>query len=667
MASRSTGKRARQEADVESIGTDEEITVAPAQAYASVPAQVLGDCRPSPTGITRIKGPALVGVPPSENWQQALLHAAMRDLRVEGLSAADLELYFYWQLPHRRNFAVVGAGARMPAIDDGFFYIARRGGDWPETEHHPFLHRLYSQTSALASSAPAAAAAPVPSPAPAPAAAAGTGAASAGAMSAAEVAAIFAAAAQAVVAASSAQPRQSAGSATEREQDVDPAAVSQQAPPPSLPRGGSVGDRRQSTSKDNVSGRATSQSQRGPASSSPGSVSGESAAERIVSEPSSAPPTAPGPSAGPSQPAAAPEIQVFGGESITEAVARAAPGQTVRLAPGQYKEKLVLNKDVHIVGPPDAEAVLEWDKGPTLHCTGPAAPSVKGITIRCSAPEWPAIWITGGSRAAVENCDVSSTCLSGIEVRDEGTAPTLRGNTVHDCGQAGIVFRTSAKGVAEGNDVFGNANAGIGIATGADPVVRANKVHDDKQGGILVYENGRGTVEGNDVYGNARAGIAISTGADPVVKGNKVHDGMASGILVAENGRGTVEGNDVFGNANSGIAISTGADPVVRGNKVHDGKQGGIFVYENGRGTVEGNDVYGNASSGIQIREGADPVVRGNRVRNQQFGIYVYEGGKGTVSGNTIERISDPSFAPCGGVKVLDGCTPVVQGNTFRP
>eukprot|EP00741_Cyanophora_paradoxa_P010031 tig00000157_g9717.t1 len=450
------------------------------------------------------------------------------------------------------------------------------------------------------------------------------------------------------------------------------------------------------------------------------------------------------------------ELSVRSGESVAAAVARAAPGQTIRVQPGRYKEQLVLDKAVHVVGP--REAVLEWDQSPTLHCKGPVAPSVKGITIRNTGPKNGTLWITGGSQAVVEGCDVSSAGMNGIEVKDDGTAPTLRGNAVHDCGGAGIFFYTSAKGVAEGNDVYGNANSGIqisegadpvvkgnkvhdgkaagmyvlengrgtvegndvygnansGIAikTGADPVVRGNKVHDGKQGGILVYENGRGTVEGNDVYGNAKSGIQISIGADPVVRGNTVHDGKAGGILVNENGRGTVEGNDVYGNVQPGIGISTGADPVVKGNKVHDGKQGGIFVcengrgtvegndvygnafsgieiktgadpvvrgnkvrdgklegifvYENGRGTVEGNDVYGNALAGIQIREGADPVVRGNRVHDQKYGICVRDGGKGTISGNTLERISDPSYAPCSGVKVLDGCTPAVQGNTFR-
>eukprot|EP00741_Cyanophora_paradoxa_P025766 tig00000391_g24863.t1 len=295
------------------------------------------------------------------------------------------------------------------------------------------------------------------------------------------------------------------------------------------------------------------------------------------------------------------EVAVAPGQSVANAVRRAAVGQTIRLAPGVYRQQLVLDKEVHVVGP--REAVFKWDQGPTLHCKGPAAPSVKGITIRNTARGETAVWITDGSRVFVEGCDVSSAGLSGIFVSEEGTAPTMRGNVVHDCGGIGIFFHASAKGVAEGNDIYDIKVAGIQITSGADPIVRGNKVHDGKQGGIFVNENGRGTVEGNDVYGNALAGIQI---------------------------------ND-------------GADPVVRGNKVHNGKSGGIWVFDNGRGTVVGNDVYGNALAGIEIRTGADLVVKGNRVHDQQYGILVSGSSKVIVSGNTIERITHiqlPAFRP---------------------
>eukprot|EP00741_Cyanophora_paradoxa_P018852 tig00021098_g18198.t1 len=229
------------------------------------------------------------------------------------------------------------------------------------------------------------------------------------------------------------------------------------------------------------------------------------------------------------------ELSVGTGESVAAAVrvARAAPGQTIRLEPNWFKEQVVLDKEVHIVGP--REAILEWDEGFTLHCAckGPAAPSVKGVTVRNSAPQAPAVWITEGSRAVVERCNVSSAGLAGIEVHDEGTAPTLRENGVHDCGGGGIYFQSAAGGLAEGNG----------------------------EAGTLASEGGRGTVEGNDVHGNELAGVQIRQGADPVVRGNRIHDrDQQFGVYVNLGGKGTLV-NNVLERLGPGPSDALDVDP----------------------------------------------------------------------------------------------------------
>eukprot|EP00741_Cyanophora_paradoxa_P020547 tig00000227_g19834.t1 len=142
------------------------------------------------------------------------------------------------------------------------------------------------------------------------------------------------------------------------------------------------------------------------------------------------------------------EIHVAPGESVAGAVARAHSGQTIRLAPGSRQ-----------------------DLSP----------------------------IVGGSRALLEDCDISSAGWSGVVVRGEGTEPTLRENEIHGCGGAGVRFQAGAGGLAEGNDVYGNAHAGVSIEGEADPTVRNNAIHDGRSAGVVVCDFGRGTVEHNDI------------------------------------------------------------------------------------------------------------------------------------------------------------------------
>lgn len=53
---------------------------------------------------------------------------------------------------------------------------------------------------------------------------------------------------------------------------------------------------------------------------------------------------------------------------------------------------------------------------------------------------------------------------------------------------------------------------------------------------MYIFGDGRGLIEGNDIYGNALAGIQIRTNSCPIVRHNKIHDGQHGGIYVVGGG-----------------------------------------------------------------------------------------------------------------------------------
>lgn len=63
-------------------------------------------------------------------------------------------------------------------------------------------------------------------------------------------------------------------------------------------------------------------------------------------------------------------------------------------------------------------------------------------------------------------------------------------------------------------------------------VSRGNAIFNGNQGGVYIFGDGRGLIEGNDIYGNALAGIQIRTNSCPIVRHNKIHDGQHGGIYV---------------------------------------------------------------------------------------------------------------------------------------
>ena len=292
--------------------------------------------------------------------------------------------------------------------------------------------------------------------------------------------------------------------------------------------------------------------------------------------------------------------------TISEAIKAANPGERILVRPGLYKEGLLLDKPLEIIGEGSSDDVVIEATGRSAMLFKTTLGRVANLTLRqMGGGRWFGVDIAQG-RLELEGCDITSQSLACIAIHG-GANPVLRRNRIHDSKSAGIFVYENGKGTVEDNEIFGNALAGVGIEAGGNPTLRRNRIHDGKQGGVFVYGNGQGTLEDNDIFGNALAGVTIKTGGNPTLRRNRIHDGKQGGVLVNENGQGTLEDNDIFGNTYAGVEIKTGGNPTLRRNRIHDGKVGGVFVNENGQGTLEDNDIFGNTYAGVQIQVGGNP------------------------------------------------------------
>jgi parallel beta-helix repeat protein len=322
--------------------------------------------------------------------------------------------------------------------------------------------------------------------------------------------------------------------------------------------------------------------------------------------------------------------------NLTDAVAAAKPGDRIVVRPGLYREGIVIDKVVEIIGDGELGAVvIEATNKHTVQFKATAG-RIVNITFRqAGGGNWFCVDIAQG-RLNLEGCDITSQSNACVGIHD-GADPWLRQNRIHDGAQSGVFVYENGQGVLEDNDVFANALSGVEIKQGSNPTIRRNRVHDGKGSGVFVNDTGQGVLEDNDIFGNARAGIEIKKGGNPTVRRNRIHDGKKGGIFVYENGQGVLEDNDIFGNAIAGIEIKQDGNPTVRRNRIHDGKQSGVYVHDNGKGVVEENDILANTFAGVSTSEGGDPTVRVNRIhKNGRAAIRVYDGGRGTFEGNDL-------------------------------
>jgi parallel beta-helix repeat protein len=205
-------------------------------------------------------------------------------------------------------------------------------------------------------------------------------------------------------------------------------------------------------------------------------------------------------------------------KTINEAIKNAEPNSIIQIPPGIYREGLIIDKPVEIIGDGLREKIIieSADSNCILMQTDSAI--VRGLTLKCKAGEngkqYFGINIPQG-KLIVEDCDITSDSLSCVAIHGSEANPVIRQCRIYDGKENGVFVYDNGKGTVEDCDIYGNTYSGVEIKTGGDPVIRQCRIYDGKQNGIYVHEKGKGTIEDCEIYGNAYSGVKIKTGGTP--------------------------------------------------------------------------------------------------------------------------------------------------------
>ena len=343
--------------------------------------------------------------------------------------------------------------------------------------------------------------------------------------------------------------------------------------------------------------------------------------------------------------------------NLTEALSAAKPGTRILIRPGYYKESILINKPVEIVGDGEKyEVIIESGDGHTLVFQSSMG-RIANLTLRQTDETNQSCVDIRQGKLDLEGCDITSQGDACVAIHD-GADPRLRNNRIHHGKEVGILIYNNGKGTLEDNDIFANEKSAVHIASGSNPTLRRNLIHHGKYGGVSVYDNGKGTLEDNNIFSNTHAGVFIFDGADPTLRRNRIYDGKESGIFVYDNGKGTLEDNDIFANEKSGVIIKAGGDPTLRRNRIHKCKRHGISIEDNGKGTLEDNDIFANEKSGVLIGTGSNPTLRRNHIHGcKSYGVNFSNNGHGILEENFIFN-NEKS-----GVAIGTGSNPTLRRN----
>jgi nitrous oxidase accessory protein len=296
--------------------------------------------------------------------------------------------------------------------------------------------------------------------------------------------------------------------------------------------------------------------------------------------------------------AAAAVLNVAPGESIAAAIRAAAPGDTVRIARGDYAERLVIDKPLTLLGI-DRPTIRGGFAGDVIRVRASDV-TIKGLIVRDSGIDQTAqnagIYIQPGAhRPTVQECEVVFN-LFGIWAEGTDDArivrntitgrrdlqSTMRGNGIQ-------VYNTTGAQVLDNHISY--ARDGIYVDVSRKAVFRGNRIHHLRYG--THYMNTNNSVwENNEVYLN-RGGLALMEVRHLTVRNNVAWGNADHGIMLRTIEDSTVENNVVAGNGR-GFFIYDAEFNTVRANLVMNNAIGVHLAAGSGNNQVDGNDFIDN-------------------------------------------------------------------------
>lgn len=298
-----------------------------------------------------------------------------------------------------------------------------------------------------------------------------------------------------------------------------------------------------------------------------------------------------------SGPAIAATIDVAAGDGLQQAIAAAAPGDILRLAPGLYSGDVIIEKPLTLEGPAGRESVIQG--------------SGAGRSIWVKAPD--------------------------VTVRQL----TIRGSglSLSEMNAAIFLDKTADRALVEDNDILDNL-IGVYIWGPQKAMVRNNHIigrrdlrRSERGNGVQLWNTPGSQVIGNDIS-SGRDGIFTTTSRQNVFRGNRFTD-VRFAVHYMYTNDSEISDNVSIGN-DVGYAIMYSDRLIIRDNVSDGARNHGLLLnYANGS-EISGNAVRGGEKC-VFIYDANKNLLQGNLFEDCQIGVHFTAGSeRNTIAGNAF-------------------------------
>jgi len=222
--------------------------------------------------------------------------------------------------------------------------------------------------------------------------------------------------------------------------------------------------------------------------------------------------------------------------TLTEAIEQSPAGAEIRVAPGRYEERVLLDKSLRIMGSGPNTVIVDMGLATPdpMDSNSRAVLELIGVNdvvlqdMRFSGPN-DGLLIRDSSNITLINIDASDNGDDGVEVRGSSNVSLM--GTFTGNGDKGISIREGSSNVTiEDSRITGNLDSGVRFRGSSGGVIRSSEISNNGDDGVRVRDASGFAILGNTIMNNVEFGIRLRNATDTLIENNTSQDNMEGDI-----------------------------------------------------------------------------------------------------------------------------------------
>ncbi|MFD9538502.1 right-handed parallel beta-helix repeat-containing protein [Streptomyces sp. NPDC060022] len=340
--------------------------------------------------------------------------------------------------------------------------------------------------------------------------------------------------------------------------------------------------------------------------------------------------------------------------SLTAALEAAADGDVLTIAPGTYRENLVVHRAVTLRGPEGSVGSVRIAPADGVPLTVRASAIIQDLHVEGQDSAAPALLVEEGA-PELSDLRVVTRSAAGIEVRG-AARPTVRRCTVDNPAGVGIAVLDGAGGVFEECEIVSAGQSGVSVRDGAHPRLERCRVHHASGAGLSVTGEGSGLeAVGCEVYEIKGSGVQVTARGTAHLTDCTVHRTSADGVTLDTDAVLTLADCDIHDIPENAVDLRSRSVLTLTRSTVRRFGRNGLSVWDPGT-RVDANQCEIHDSTGdypaVWVSDGATVILDSCRVHDVPDALFVLDrGSRADVVDSDLSQIRNTA------VSVSDGAT----------